>query len=132
MKVYGLILVPALSAFYNEGQRARGKRIMKNSLKNFRIIGLVEGGSLLILLFIAMPLKYFVDIPEAVSVVGAIHGGLFSIYILFIAYMTFIARWPFRFSVGAFAAAFIPFGNFILDKRLGNWKQTNTSENSLA
>ena len=109
-----------------------GEKIIKNSLKNFRIMGLVEGSSLLVLLFIAMPLKYFVDIPEAVSVVGAIHGGLFSIYILFIAYMTFIVRWPFRFSVGAFAAAFIPFGNFILDKRLENWKQLNTSENSLA
>ena len=105
---------------------------MKNSLKNFRIMGLVEGGSLLILLFIAMPLKYFVEMPEAVSIVGPIHGALFSVYILFIAYMTFIARWPFRFSIGAFAAAFIPFGNFILDKRLENWKQTNTSENSLA
>lgn len=105
---------------------------MKNSLKNFRIMGLIEGSSLLILLFIAMPLKYFVDLPEAVSFVGPIHGALFTLYILFIAYMTFISRWPFRFSIGAFAAAFIPFGNIVLDKRLENWKQNHSTENSLA
>lgn len=105
---------------------------MKNSLKNFRIMGLIEGGSLLILLFIAMPLKYFVDLPEAVSFVGPIHGALFTLYILFIAYMTFIARWPFRFSIGALAAAFIPFGNIVLDKRLENWKQNHSTKNSLA
>ncbi|WP_019414044.1 DUF3817 domain-containing protein [Paenisporosarcina sp. TG20] len=87
-------------------------------LERFRFMGLLEGSSLLILLFLAMPLKYFAGIPEAVSVVGAIHGFLFVTYCLTIAYMTFVVKWPFIYSVIAVIVAFIPFGNFLLDRRL--------------
>ena len=87
-------------------------------LKRFRFMGLLEGSSLLILLFLAMPLKYFFGMPEAVSVVGSIHGFLFVSYCLMIAYMTFIVRWPFVYSVIAVIVAFIPFGNIIFDRKL--------------
>lgn len=87
-------------------------------LKRFRFMGLLEGGSLLILLFVAMPLKYFFGFPEAVSVVGAVHGFLFVTYCLMIAYMTFVVKWPFLYSIIAFIVAFIPFGNMIFDRRL--------------
>ncbi len=101
--------------------------MMKNALSKFRFMGLLEGSSLLILLFLAMPLKYFFGFPEAVSVVGAVHGGLFTIYCVLIAYMTFVYKWPFRFSVAAVAVAFIPFGNIVLDKRLENWQQVKAA-----
>lgn len=101
--------------------------MLKNALKQFRFMGIIEGSSLLVLLFIAMPLKYFFDMPEVVSVVGAIHGGLFTVYCLAIIYATFAVKWPFRFTIGAVAVAFIPFGNFILDRRLENWKQLKTA-----
>lgn len=101
--------------------------MFKDALRTFRFMGLLEGSSLLILLFLAMPLKYFFDFPEAVSVIGPIHGALFSLYILITIYMTFVYKWPFRFSVGAVISAFLPFGNFILDKRLEQWQQVNTS-----
>ena len=87
-------------------------------LKRFRFMGLLEGSSLLILLFLAMPLKYFFGIPEAVRVVGSIHGFLFVSYCLVIAYMTFVVKWPFKYSVIAVIVAFIPFGNIIFDRRL--------------
>ncbi|PWA09732.1 hypothetical protein DCC39_12250 [Pueribacillus theae] len=92
--------------------------MFKNALKQFRVLGILEGSSLLVLLFIAMPLKYFMDMPEAVSVFGMIHGILFTVYCVAIIYAAFAVRWPFRFTIGAFVAAFIPFGNFILDSRL--------------
>ena len=91
---------------------------MKEPLKKFRVMGLIEGGSLLILVFLAMPLKYFLGFPEAVSVVGAIHGFLFVTYCVFIAYMTFVIKWPFKYSVLSVLVAFIPFGNLLLDRRL--------------
>jgi integral membrane protein len=81
-------------------------------------MGLVEGGSLLLLLFIAMPIKYGLDIPEVVSVVGAIHGFLFITYLFVIAYVTYKVRWSFKWIAGAIIAAFIPFGNIILDSYL--------------
>ena len=91
-------------------------------LKRFRFMGLLEGSSLLILLFLAMPLKYFFGFPEAVRVVGSIHGFLFVSYCLFIAYMTFIVRWPFLYSVIAVIVAFIPFGNILFDSKLKKLK----------
>jgi len=81
-------------------------------------MGLLEGSSLLILLFLAMPLKYFFGVPEAVRVVGSIHGFLFVSYCLTIAYMTFIVKWPFIYSIIAVIVAFIPFGNFLFDRKL--------------
>ena len=91
-------------------------------LKRFRFMGLLEGSSLLILLFLAMPLKYFFGFPEAVRVVGSIHGFLFVSYCLFIAYMTFIVRCPFLYSVIAVIVAFIPFGNILFDRKLKKLK----------
>ncbi|CAG9620967.1 DUF3817 domain-containing protein [Sutcliffiella rhizosphaerae] len=88
------------------------------TMQRFRMMGLVEGGSLLVLLFIAMPLKYGLDIPQAVSVVGALHGFLFIAYVLFVAYITIKIRWSIKWVAGAFIVAFIPFGNIVFDNYL--------------
>ncbi|MRX70778.1 DUF3817 domain-containing protein [Bacillus lacus] len=84
----------------------------------FRLMGFLEGGSLLILLFIAMPLKYLADIPLAVTVVGSLHGFLFILYLFILAYTTFKIRWSLKWVVSAIAVAFIPFGNIVLDAKL--------------
>lgn len=82
------------------------------------MIALAEGVSFLTLLLIAMPMKYFMGLPEAVRVVGAIHGGLFMLYVGLLAVIHFRQRWSFLFSLCAFVASIIPFGTFILDKHL--------------
>lgn len=92
--------------------------MFKNALKHFRFIGILEGSSLVILLFIAMPLKYWFNLPQAVTVIGTIHGYIFLVYMLAIVYAMIAVRWPFRFTIGAVLSAFIPFGNFVLDSRL--------------
>ena len=89
-----------------------------NQIRIFRIISLAEGISLLVLLFIAMPMKYYMGMPEVVRIVGSIHGGLFILYVVALAVIHFTQRWSFLFSLGAFAASFIPFGTFVLDKYL--------------
>ncbi len=91
---------------------------MNTPIGRFRIMGFLEGGSLLVLLFIAMPLKYFAGFPEAVTVVGSLHGFLFVTYLFIIAYVTFKVRWSFIWVASALAVGFIPFGNFVLDSRL--------------
>jgi integral membrane protein len=90
----------------------------KTAIGQFRMMGFIEGASLLILLFIAMPLKYWAGIPEAVRIVGSLHGLFFILYILMIVYTTYKVRWSFIWVVSAFAVAFIPFGNIILDRFL--------------
>jgi integral membrane protein len=66
----------------------------KKPLKRFRFMGLLEGSSLLFLLFVAMPLKYFFGFPEVVSVVGAYMDSCCH-YCLVIAYMTFVVKYHF-------------------------------------
>ncbi|WP_163971442.1 DUF3817 domain-containing protein [Oceanobacillus halotolerans] len=97
--------------------------MLKHAFNQFRFMGILDGTSLVVLLFIAMPLKYIWNLPEVVSVVGALHGGIFTIYCVAIIYATIFVKWPFRFTIGGFLVAFIPFGNFVLDSRLKKWKQ---------
>lgn len=92
--------------------------MFKNALGRFRFMGILEGSSLVILLFIAMPLKYWFNMPAAVTIVGTIHGYIFLAYLIAIVYAMIAIKWPYRFTIGAVLSAFIPFGNFILDSRL--------------
>jgi len=89
-----------------------------SQIRVFRMIALAEGISFLTLLCIAMPMKYFMGMPEVVRVVGAIHGGLFLLYVGLLAVIHFRHRWSFMFSLYAFIASIIPFGTFVLDKQL--------------
>jgi integral membrane protein len=84
----------------------------------FRITALTEGVSFLLLLGIAMPLKYFANFPEAVSVVGMLHGVLFVLYIIGIAVMTVLYRWSLLLIIGALLSSIVPLGPFFLDKKL--------------
>ena len=90
----------------------------KDAIGKFRLIGFIEGISYLVLLFIAMPLKYAMGIAMATKIVGMIHGILF---IIFIALMIEAAQ-KYSFSkkdnVIFFVASLIPFGTFFTDKRL--------------
>ncbi|MCX8491815.1 MAG: DUF3817 domain-containing protein [Cyclobacteriaceae bacterium] len=83
-----------------------------------RYVGISEGISFLVLLLIAMPLKYFFGWPMAVKVVGWIHGILFVAYIAAVLLAIRAMKWNW-FSVGvALAASLIPIGTFVLDKSL--------------
>ncbi len=83
-----------------------------------RLAGIIDGISLVTLLGVAMPLKYILDIPFAVTIVGSIHGGIFVFYLLAILYAQLVLQWNFSWSVGALIVAFIPFGNFVYDRIL--------------
>jgi len=82
------------------------------------MIALAEGTSFLILLFIAMPMKYFMEMPLAVRVVGSIHGLLFLLYIARLAKLRSAYQWDNTFSTLAFIASIIPFGTFLFDTYL--------------
>lgn len=73
---------------------------------------------MLVLLFVAMPLKYVWHRPEAVKYVGWVHGGLFVLFValLFRAYDR--RMWPVKKLAYGVLAAFLPFGTFVFDKEL--------------
>jgi integral membrane protein len=90
----------------------------RSPIGRLRAAGFLEGVSFLILLVIAMPLKYAAGIPEAVSVVGMLHGVLFVLYLITIANALIVRKLTFAGSLLAFIAAFLPFGPFLMDRRL--------------
>ncbi|MDB6132957.1 MAG: hypothetical protein JWM59_1200 [Verrucomicrobiales bacterium] len=81
-----------------------------------------EGLSFLVLLFIAMPLKYLAGQPMAVKVFGMIHGVLFVILCLALLRAHLAARWAAGRSVLVFASSLIPFGPMLIDRRLRAWE----------
>lgn len=94
------------------------KQTALNRLKHFKLVAILEGISFLVLLFIAMPLKYLGDMPKAVTVVGWIHGALFVWYVYALAIVHFTLQWSVLKSGLAFLASLVPFGTFVLDKQL--------------
>lgn len=90
---------------------------MKNSLSTLRLIALLEGISFLVLLGIAMPLKYYFDKPDAVKIVGMAHGVLFVLYTINLLIVHLKFKWSILVTLGAFIASFIPFGTFYADKK---------------
>ena len=91
---------------------------MKDLLALLRLLAVIEGISLLVLLFIAMPLKYYYGNPEVVSVVGMTHGILFM---LFVAYSSFVGQrmtWSDKFLFLVVLSSMIPFGMFVMDRKL--------------
>jgi integral membrane protein len=90
---------------------------MKIALNSLRIIGLLEGISYLVLLGIAMPLKYYFDQPEMVKIVGMAHGVLFVGYVLALLIVHVLYKWNVLKTIGAFIASLVPFGTFYADKK---------------
>jgi len=82
----------------------------------FLHVGHIEGVSYLVLLLIAMPLKYYANIPEAVKVVGYLHGILFITYCVLLALVMQKMKWKLGKGFLAFILSLIPFGTFWLYK----------------
>ncbi|WP_373398718.1 DUF3817 domain-containing protein [Algoriphagus halophilus] len=86
--------------------------------RRFKWISLIEGISFLILLLIAMPLKYLFEMPMAVKVVGWAHGLLFIVYIYTVFPTAHKLKWGFSRTFFALIASVLPFGPFIFDRNL--------------
>jgi integral membrane protein len=92
--------------------------VLKSPLALLRAVGTLEGASFLLLLFVAMPLKYLAGQPQMVRVVGAAHGFLFVAYLLVVMRAALELRWPLSRVAMAVAAAVLPFGPWVFDARL--------------
>ena len=86
-------------------------------IKLFRLVAFLEGISYILLLFIAVPIKYLLDDPTYVKLLGMPHGILFVGYIIFAV----IGKNKFKWSCLEFfiisAASLVPFGTFYVDKK---------------
>lgn len=89
-------------------------------LNRFLKVGFAEGLSFIILLAIAMPLKYFASMPIAVRIIGMLHGLLFIAFCITLLHAAVFYRWKVITVIVAFLLSFIPFGTFYLEKVIKN------------
>lgn len=84
----------------------------------FRIIAHLEGWSYLILLLVAMPMKYIWSNPVFIRPVGMAHGLLFVLYLLLVFLLSREHKWNKKFTLFAYVAAFLPIATFIVSNRV--------------
>ena len=88
-----------------------------NATKRLRIIAWLEGISFLVLLFIAMPMKYFADEPWLNKQVGMAHGVLFVLYVILVIEVKIALNWSLKKTAIALGASILPFGTFFINNR---------------
>ena len=94
-------------------------QIWKTQLGRLRIISFLEGISLLLLLFIAVPLKYYYHDPAMVKMLGPIHGALFLLFVVNTLSVGVEEKWNFKDTTWkVLIACIIPFGTFYVDRRI--------------
>ncbi len=89
-----------------------------SALKRFRLVALAEGVSYVVLVFIAMPLKYAAGIPSVVRAVGMMHGVLFVAFTAALLLAAVERRWSLARCAVAFASSLVPLGTFAFDRSL--------------
>lgn len=91
---------------------------LKTALGRLRVIAFWEGTSFLILLLIAMPLKYVAGWPHAVRAVGMAHGVLFILYVLAALQAAHAQKWNWKRTGLVLLASVLPAGPFVVDAKL--------------
>jgi len=89
-----------------------------SKLKHFRMAAYIEGWSFIILLFVAMPLKYVMGIAIATKIIGMLHGALFIWFLLALGSARAEQDKDAKFVFTSILASLVPFGTFFLDKKI--------------
>ena len=92
------------------------KHYFITSVGRLRLLAFLEGVSLLVLVFVAVPMEHFFDNPAAVKAIGPVHGALFLLFIFNALRVGVEERWKFRETTWkVLLACFVPFGTFYID-----------------
>ena len=83
----------------------------------FKYVSILEGISFLLLLFIAMPLKYIWEMPQMVQQVGMAHGVLFIAYVIGAIWLFKPLNWNFKELLIILGCSLVPFGPFYVEKK---------------
>ena len=91
---------------------------MRASLLFYRVLAYTVGVGLVILVLIAVPLKYLADSPTLVAIVGPLHGFLYMVYLVATVNLAFRARWSPVKTVLVMLAGTIPFVSFVAERKV--------------
>ena len=89
-----------------------------NALMRYRVMAYVVGVMLLLLVAVAMPLKYLADNSGLVKIVAPLHGAMFIVYLLTVLQLAFSRRWPARRTVLVMLGGVVPFLSFVTERRV--------------
>jgi integral membrane protein len=93
--------------------------LLKTNIGRLRIIGYLEGISLLVLIFIAVPMKYYFGNPSLSKILGPIHGAIFLLFLFNSLSVGVEQNWKFKTTTWKIiVACFIPFGTFYIDAKI--------------
>jgi len=93
--------------------------LLKTKIGRLRILAILEGISLLTLVFIAVPIKYGFDNPAFVKMMGPIHGSLFLLFLFNTLSVGVEQNWKFKQTTWkVLLACIIPFGTFYIDRKI--------------
>ena len=94
-------------------------KYLTSSIGRLRLLGFLEGTSLLVLVFIAVPFKYFLDNHSLVESIGPVHGVLFILFVVNALHVGFLQQWKFTgTTMKVMVSSFIPFGTFYIDSKI--------------
>lgn len=95
--------------------------LLKSKIGRLRILGFLEGVSLLVLLFVAVPMKYLFENPILSQTLGPIHGAIFLLFLFNTLSVGIEKNWKFSSTTWKIIlACFIPFGTFYIDNKILN------------
>lgn len=102
------------------GERIEIFRTSKSSplLKFFRLLSIIEGFSLIALMCVALPAKYYFGYFDIVWDTGMIHGILWMSYFVLSLAVSHLEKWPVTLWIMALFASVIPFACFLLERKL--------------
>ena len=92
--------------------------LFKSGIGRLRVIAFLEGCSLLLLVFVAMPVKYLLDVPEATQAIGLIHGILFIGFVGTTLVISILHKWNLGRVCVVMASSILPFGTFYVDRKI--------------
>jgi integral membrane protein len=90
-------------------------KLFTTNIGRLRLIGLLEGISLLVLLCIAVPLKYKYDDPSFVKTIGPVHGALFLLFVINSVSVAIQQKWKMSAAGKVLISCIIPLGTFFVD-----------------
>lgn len=115
--VFEIVTICATLLFY------RHEKDLGMNIKTLRWVGFLEGISFLLLLFIAMPMKYMFDNPILVKYVGMGHGVLFIAFLVVLFVVCEKQKWSLKMFILGLIASILPFGPFVFDAKLKKMEQ---------
>jgi integral membrane protein len=91
---------------------------VNSALTRYRVMAYVVGAFLLLLVLVAMPLKYLADNEGPISIIGPTHGFLYMVYLLASLDLAVKSRWSVKKTIWVLLAGTLPFASFIVERQV--------------